>query len=87
MPDPLSDPNPPDYHATQAADLARVSRRQQTLEQLEEVGELRGELVARIRAAIASGSYETQAKIDAALDRLTCELSNDASRKDAKTQR
>ena len=38
--------------------------------QLADVPEIRSEKVAEIRAAIASGSYETEEKISAALDRF-----------------
>jgi len=39
-----------------------------------QAGEVRTDRVAEIRAQIASGSYETPAKLDAALDRLLDEI-------------
>jgi len=39
-----------------------------------ENGEIRQDLVARVRSEIAAGSYETPEKIDAALDRFLNEL-------------
>lgn len=38
-------------------------------------GEIRADLVARVRGEIASGTYETPAKLDSALDRLLDEVS------------
>ncbi len=40
-----------------------------------ESGEIRSDLVARVRGEIASGTYETPEKLDAALDRLLDEIS------------
>ena len=40
-----------------------------------ENGEIRSDLVARVRSEIAAGAYETPEKLDAALDRLLDELS------------
>jgi negative regulator of flagellin synthesis FlgM len=40
-----------------------------------ESGELRSELVARVRGEIASGTYETAEKLDGALNRLLDEVS------------
>jgi negative regulator of flagellin synthesis FlgM len=37
-------------------------------------GEIRADLVARVRSEIATGTYETPEKLDAALDRLLDEL-------------
>ena len=39
-----------------------------------EGGEVRNELVVRIRSEIASGTYETTDKLDTALDRLLDEI-------------
>ncbi len=40
-----------------------------------EGGEIRAELVARVRSEIAAGAYETPDKLEAALDRLLDEIS------------
>ena len=40
-----------------------------------ESGEIRSDLVARVRGEIASGTYETPAKLDAAVDQLLDEIS------------
>ena len=40
-----------------------------------ESGGIRSDLVARVRGEIASGTYETPEKLDAALDRLLDEVS------------
>jgi len=39
-----------------------------------ESGEIRQDLVARVRNEIAAGTYETAEKVDAALDRFLNEL-------------
>jgi negative regulator of flagellin synthesis FlgM len=39
-----------------------------------EISGVRSDLVARVRGEIAAGTYETPAKLDAALDRLLNEL-------------
>ncbi len=40
-----------------------------------ETGEIRADLVARVRGEIASGTYETADKLDGALNRLLDEIS------------
>ena len=40
----------------------------------QESGEIRADLVARVRNEIAAGTYETPEKLDAALDRLLDEI-------------
>lgn len=40
----------------------------------QETGEIRADLVARVRNEIASGTYETAEKLDAALDKLLDEI-------------
>jgi negative regulator of flagellin synthesis FlgM len=42
--------------------------------QASETGDVRTDLVARVRNEIAAGTYETPAKLDAALERLLDEL-------------
>jgi hypothetical protein len=39
-----------------------------------EAGDVRADLVARVRSELAAGTYETAAKLDAAVDRLLNEL-------------
>jgi len=43
--------------------------------QAAEAGEVRADLVARVRSEIASGTYETADKLDGALNRLLDEIS------------
>ena len=50
------------------SDAARIA------EQAQEVPEIRQERVDAIRAQIAAGTYETQDKLDAAVDRLLDEI-------------
>ncbi len=63
--------------STQAADQLDISPAAQEAARLAEAAEtraadgpIRSDVVARIKAEIADGSYETPEKLDAALDRL-----------------
>ncbi|MCA9260833.1 MAG: flagellar biosynthesis anti-sigma factor FlgM [Planctomycetales bacterium] len=54
----------------QAADSVDISAAAEAALEASETDGVRADLVARIRGEIASGSYETPEKMDAALDRL-----------------
>jgi negative regulator of flagellin synthesis FlgM len=69
--------------APQAADASRpqsvsdqldLSEAARLASQLSEVPEIRQERVAAIRAAIAAGTYETDARLSGAVDRLLDEI-------------
>ena len=55
-------------------DQVTISPAAQAAAQATEAGEVRQDVVNRIRAEIAAGTYETPAKLDAALDRMLNEL-------------
>ena len=57
------------------ADQLDISPAAEAAIQAAEGGEIRSELVARVRGEIASGTYETSEKLDATLDRLLDEIS------------
>lgn len=57
------------------ADQLDISAAAEAAVQAVENGEIRSELVARVRSEIAAGTYETPEKLDAALDRLLDEIS------------
>ena len=57
------------------ADSLDISPAAEAAAQAAEGGEVRSELITRVRNEIASGTYETPEKIDAALDRLLDEIS------------
>jgi negative regulator of flagellin synthesis FlgM len=59
---------------TRGADQVDISPAAEAAAQASEVGGVRADLVARIRSEIANGTYETTAKLDAALDRLLDEM-------------
>jgi negative regulator of flagellin synthesis FlgM len=61
--------------AGSAADQVDISPAAEAAIQAAEGGELRSELVTRIRGEIASGTYETAEKLDGALSRLLDEIS------------
>ena len=66
---PTARPDSPSIHdEVQISDAARL------VEQAQEVPEIRQQRVAAIRAEIASGTYETQEKLDIALQRLLDEI-------------
>ncbi len=60
--------------AARGADQVEISAAAEAAAQVSETGEIRADLVTRIRSEIAAGTYETPAKLDAALDRLLDEL-------------
>jgi negative regulator of flagellin synthesis FlgM len=55
-------------------DRVEISPAAQAAAAAAESGDIRHSLVDRIRAEIASGSYETPQKLDAAVDRLLDEI-------------
>lgn len=55
-------------------DTVDISPEAQLLSQARDLPEIRADRVASIRAQIASGTYETDAKLDAALENLLDEL-------------
>ncbi len=57
------------------ADQLDISPAAEAAIQAAEGGKIHSDLVARVRSEIASGTYETPAKLDAALDRLLDEIS------------
>lgn len=60
--------------AAGTADMLDISAAAEAAIRDIENGEIRSDLVARVRKEIASGTYETPEKLDAALDRLLDEL-------------
>jgi negative regulator of flagellin synthesis FlgM len=60
--------------AAGGADRVEISPAAQAAIQAAEAGEVRHDLVNKIRAQIANGTYETAAKLDVALDRLLDEI-------------
>jgi anti-sigma28 factor (negative regulator of flagellin synthesis) len=56
------------------ADLFEISPAAQAAIQAAETGEVRQELVDRIRAEIADGTYETVEKLDVTIERLLDEI-------------
>jgi len=57
-----------------SADRVDISPAAEAAVQATETGEVRQDLVNQIRAQIAAGTYETPAKMDAALERLLDEI-------------
>jgi negative regulator of flagellin synthesis FlgM len=64
----------PSAPATSGADRVEISPAAQAAIEAAETGEVRLDLVNKIRAQLAAGSYETPAKLDIALDRLLDEI-------------
>jgi negative regulator of flagellin synthesis FlgM len=58
----------------EAVDRVDISPAAQEAIRLAETGEVRQELVDSIRAEIAAGTYETPAKLEAALERMLDEI-------------
>ena len=56
------------------ADQVEISPAAEAAAEATETGGIRADLVARVRGEIANGTYETPAKLDAALNRLLNEL-------------
>ena len=66
----LSSPAQP----TRGADQVEISPAAEAAVQASESGDIRADLIARVRGEIANGTYETPAKLDAALNRLLDEM-------------
>jgi negative regulator of flagellin synthesis FlgM len=60
--------------SAKSSDRVDISAAAEAAVQARESGEVRHDLVQQIRAQIADGTYETPAKLDAALDRFLDEL-------------
>ena len=56
------------------SDQLEISDAARLASQMSEIPEMRMDRVAQIKAAIADGSYETDAKLNVALDRLLDEI-------------
>ncbi len=56
------------------ADQVDISPAAEAAVQATESGDIRADLVARVRGDIANGTYETPTKLDAALNRLLDEI-------------
>ncbi len=55
-------------------DQLDISEAAQLMSQAQDLPDIREDLVARVRSEIASGSYETQERMDVALERLLDEI-------------
>ena len=60
--------------ATRGADSVSISSAAEAALQASEAGGIRQDVVSRIKGEIAAGTYETSAKLDAALSRLIDEI-------------
>ena len=60
--------------AAQAADVVEISTIAQLAAQIQELPPVRTELIERVKAELAAGTYETPEKIEIALNRLMDEL-------------
>ncbi|GAB4193342.1 MAG: hypothetical protein Kow00105_07510 [Phycisphaeraceae bacterium] len=60
---------------TRGEDQVVLSDTAQLLSKLRELPDVRQDLVDQVRAAIADGSYETEDKVDAAIENLLEDLS------------
>ena len=69
----ISQPSAPSP-AGQIQDELDISDAAQLVERIKDVPEIRQDVVDRVRGQIADGSYETEAKLDVALDRLLDEI-------------
>ncbi|MCA9264478.1 MAG: flagellar biosynthesis anti-sigma factor FlgM [Planctomycetales bacterium] len=58
----------------QAADQLDISAEADMVSRVRDIPDVRADRVAEIRAQIAAGTYETEAKLDAAVGRLLDEL-------------
>ena len=64
----------PEAPSAKSADRVDISAAAEAAMNAAESGEVRQGLVDRIRAQIATGTYETPGKLDAALERLLDEI-------------
>jgi len=56
------------------SDVVEISTAAELAARIQEVPEVRAELVARVKREIEAGTYETSERIDAAVERLLDEL-------------
>lgn len=61
----------------QAADVVEISNAAKLSARMDQIPEVRTELIERVRAEIAAGTYETPEKIDIAAAKLLDELFGD----------
>ena len=61
---------PPPAIASRGADELQISNLARLMNRLREMPDIRQQRVQRLRAEIASGTYETEDKLDAALEAL-----------------
>lgn len=64
----------PHFSVTGMGDQLDISAAAQAAIEQAEMGDVRADLVARIKNEIAAGTYETADKLDAALERLLDEV-------------
>lgn len=69
-----ANPSQPERTTATPTDQLDISPAAQAAIEAQESGEIRADLVARVRNEIAQGTYETPEKLDAALDRLLDEI-------------
>ena len=67
---PASEPS----FAARTSDQVDISPTAELINQVHNLPDIRADRVAELRAQISSGSYETEGKIDLALDRLLDEI-------------
>ncbi|MEM9417508.1 MAG: flagellar biosynthesis anti-sigma factor FlgM [Planctomycetota bacterium] len=68
-------PAAPSTDVSRGSDQIELSDTAKILAKLTDLPEVREDLVARVRAEIANGTYETDAKLDAAIEGLAEDLS------------
>ena len=59
---------------TRGDDVVQFSRTAQLLSKIQELPEVRQELIDRVRGEIADGNYDTPEKLDASLEALITDL-------------
>lgn len=59
---------------SQPADVVEISAAARLVSQINNIPDVRSDLVARVKQEIASGKYETDQKLDIAVDRLMEDL-------------
>ena len=64
----------PPAEPAQISDTVEISAIARLAAKIQEIPDVRAELVARVKAEIAAGTYETPERIEAAVDRLMEEL-------------
>ena len=67
-------PATPSTQSSSRVDQLDISPEASFVSQTRDIPDVRTELVSRIRAEIASGSYETEARLDGALNALLEEI-------------